>query len=219
MKKYNVYVIGIALLSSWALPSFSQVSNDNEDEVNKVDSRFAAQDYVPGQVLVKFKDANRVTVRRSQGRFASTSIDRVTAILHKYGTDEMEQLLPNQNPNRQMRRAKAYSGEFIQERDLSQLYCLKLSEEHQQETEMMVGELNALDEVEYAEPIEGVGKVFHGDFRAPKPEQAGVHRGIAEQRRQSADHQGDRDQRRPSARILPLFALLACHYALTVMES
>lgn len=152
MKKYNIYVIGIALLSAWVLPSFSQVSNDNEDEVNKVDSRFAAQDYVPGQVLVKFKDANRVTVRRSQGRFASTSIDRVTAILQKYGTDEMEQLLPNQNPNRQMRRSKAYSGEFIQERDLSQLYCLKLSADHQQETEMMVGELNALDEVEYAEP-------------------------------------------------------------------
>lgn len=128
------------------------VSNDNEDRVNKIDSRWAKSDYVPGQVLVKFKDSNRVTVRRAQGRFASTSVDKLTAVLQKYGTDEMEQLLPNENPNRQMRRARAYNGEMIQERDLSQLYCLKLAADHQHETMQMVEALNALDEVEYAEP-------------------------------------------------------------------
>ena len=148
----NIYIIGIALLAAWTLPAFSQVSNDNEDRVNKIDVRWAKNDFVPGQVLVKFKDANRVTVRRSQGQFSSTSIDKVTAVLRKYGTDEMEQLLPNENPNRKMRRARAYNGEMIQERDLSQLYCLKLSTEHQHETLLMVEELNALDEVEYAEP-------------------------------------------------------------------
>ncbi len=151
MKK-NIYIIGIALLTAWTLPVFSQVSNDNEDRVNKIDVRWAKNDFVPGQVLVKFKDANRVTVRRSQGQFSSTSIDKVTAVLQKYGTDEMEQLLPNENPNRKMRRARAFNGEMIQERDLSQLYCLKLSAEHQHETLLMVEELNALDEVEYAEP-------------------------------------------------------------------
>ena len=128
------------------------VSNDNEDRVNKIDSRWAKNDYVPGQVLVKFKDSNRVTVRRAQGRFTSTSVDKLTAVLQKYGTDEMEQLLPNENPNRQLRRARAYNGEMIQERDLSQLYVLKLSAEHQHETMQIINELNALDEVEYAEP-------------------------------------------------------------------
>ena len=148
----NIYIIGIALLAAWTLPAFSQVSNDNEDRVNKIDARWAKNDFVPGQVLVKFKDANRVQVRRSQGQFSSTSIDKLTAVLQKFGTDEMEQLLPNENPNRQMRRARAFNGEMIQERDLSQLYCLKLSTEHQHETMQMVEELNALDEVEYAEP-------------------------------------------------------------------
>ena len=150
MNKY-IYIIGV-LLSTWTLPMFSQVSNDNEDRVNKIDSRWAKNDYVPGQVLVKFKDSNHVTIRRAQGRFASTSVDKLTAVLQKYGTDEMEQLLPNENPNRKLRRSRAYNGDIIQERDLSQLYFLKLSAEHQHETMQVIEELNILDEVEYAEP-------------------------------------------------------------------
>ena len=150
MKHYK-YLLAF-LLGAMVMPVCAQVSNDNEDEVNKIDARFTSQDYVPGQVLVKFKDANRITVRRSQGRFASTSVEKVTAVLQKYGTDEMEQLLPNENPHRQLRRARSYNGDVIQERDLSQLYCLKLSAEHQHETMQMIEELNALDEVEYAEP-------------------------------------------------------------------
>ena len=147
-----LYIISVVLLSAWTLPSLAQVSNDNEDEVNKIDTRFVSQDYVPGQVLVKFKDANRVEVRRTQGRFTSTNIGSVTEVLQRYGADEMEQLLPNENPNRQMRRARAFNGTEIQERDLSQLYCITLSKEHQYEVAQVVDELNVLDEVEFAEP-------------------------------------------------------------------
>ena len=149
----NKNIIGIVLLTVWgAVPVFSQMSNDNEDGVNKIDARFAHHDFVPGQVLVKFNDTNRVRVRSAQGKFVSTNADKLTNVLLKYGTDEMEQLLPNENPNRKLARGKAFNGETIQERDLSQLYCLKLSANHQHETIQMVEELNALDEVEYAEP-------------------------------------------------------------------
>ncbi len=146
------YIFSVLALAACALPVFSQVSNDNEDEVNKLDVRDAKNDFVPGQVLVKFKDANRIQVRRAQGRFASTDADRVTAVLQKYGTEVMEQLLPRQNPNRQMRRAKAFNGTVIQERDLSQLYCVTLAAAHQDEVTQVVDELKALDEVEFAEP-------------------------------------------------------------------
>ena len=153
----SLYIIGISLLTAFAQPSFAQVSNDNEDEVNKIDTRFASQDYVPGQVLVKFKDANRVAVRRCQGSLSISDeqgviSDKLTSVLQKYGADEMEQLLPHENPNRQMRRAKVYNGDVIQEHDLSQLYCVKLSADHQHETMQMVEELKGLDEVEFAEP-------------------------------------------------------------------
>lgn len=150
MKKQ--YFMVVALLAVWVLPAFSQVSNDNEDGVNKIDMRFSQQDYVPGQVLVKFKDSNRVQVRRSQGQFISTSFSSLTELLQKYGTTEMEQLFPNENPNRQLRRGRAINGEMILEKDLSQLYCIKLTDDHAQEVLQLVEELNRQKEVEYAEP-------------------------------------------------------------------
>ena len=69
MKKYR-YLFSLVLLWAVAMPLFSQVvSNDNEDEVYKIDSRFAQNDFVPGQVLVKFKDECRVGIQRSKGKF------------------------------------------------------------------------------------------------------------------------------------------------------
>lgn len=148
MNKY-IYIIGVALFLT-ATTASAQVSNDNEDEVNKV-SQYAVGDYVPGEVLVKFKDDNRIHVQRARGH-VSTNCDRITAVLQKYGVDEMEQLLPNQNPKRQLARTRAYNGDYIQEHDLSQLYHVKLSAAHQQETKQAVDELKGLDEVEFAEP-------------------------------------------------------------------
>jgi hypothetical protein len=150
--KHNRYLLGLALLLAGTLPTFSQVSNDNEDEVYKIDARTSRNDFVPGQVLVKFKDANRVKVNASRGQFRSTSVNRITQVLEKFGAEEMEQLLPNENPKRTMRRTRAYNGETIVERDLSQLYCVKLSEEHAFEAMQLIDELKQMDEVEFAEP-------------------------------------------------------------------
>ena len=151
MNKY-IYIVGVVLFLTGSTNVSAQVSNDNEDEVNKIDSRFLQKDYVSGQVLVKFKDENRVNVHRSRSKFASTNVDRITSVLQKYGVDEMEQLLPNQNPKRQLARTRSYNGDTIKEHDLSQLYCISLSDAHHQETMELVDELKALDEVEYAEP-------------------------------------------------------------------
>lgn len=148
----HIFIIGVALLAVCVLPTFSQVSNDNEDEVNKIDTRWTQNDFVPGQVLVKFKDAQRVEVNTARGQFRSTSVNRVTRALQKYGAEEMEQLLPREIPHRKMRRAKAYNGDVIQERDLSQLYLVKLSNGHIQEAIQLVDELKTIDEVEFAEP-------------------------------------------------------------------
>lgn len=152
MRNHNKYLLGIALLFAGSLPTSSQVSNDNEDEIYKIDTRWGKNDYVAGQVLVKFKDATRVQVNRSRGRFESTSVDDITSVLRKYGVDEMEQLLPREDSNRPLSRTRAYNGDVIEERDLSQLYCVKLSTLHQHETMQAVEELKALDEVEFAEP-------------------------------------------------------------------
>lgn len=141
------------LLGSMAMPMSAQVvSNDNEDEVNKVNMRMTEHDYVAGQVLVKFKDQNRVNIRRVKGKFLSADRGAVNEVLQKYGTEEMEQLLPREKANRTLRKAKAFNGTIVAEKDLSQLYCVKMSEEHLMEVKQLVDELKALDEVEFAEP-------------------------------------------------------------------
>ena len=147
-----IYLLGILLMLFGVSNNISaQVSNDNEDGVYQIPS-YNAKDFVPGQVLVKFKDANRIQIRRAAGKVSSTSSSPLTEMLQKYGDVEMEQLLPNENPNRQMRRSKAYNGDIIQEHDLSQLYLINIKEGDTQGTMQMVKDLQALDEVEYAEP-------------------------------------------------------------------
>lgn len=150
--KYQRYLLGITLLVAGVLSVFSQVSDDNEDQVVKMKAETAEGDYVQGQVLLKFKDDVRVEVSRSRGRFASTSASQVTAVLKKYGASTMDKVLPNENPNRKLSRAKAFNGTTVVEKDLSQLYCVTLSEEHAMEVQQVVEELSALDEVEFAEP-------------------------------------------------------------------
>lgn len=148
MKRHYFLTI---LLATVATAAFPQVSSDNADGVAKIDAMHSRHDFVPGQVLVKFSDINRVTLSRSRGMI-TTNLDHVSKVFSKYGVDEMEQLLPHENPKRQLRKSRAFNGETIQERDLSQLYLISLSDSHQEETVQMVEDLNALEEVEFAEP-------------------------------------------------------------------
>ena len=150
MKKIH-FLFGMILLWAVALPVCAQVSNDNEDEVNKVDHRFA-QDYVPGQVLVKMKDGNPASVRRVKGKFQSAGLTGLDAVLNEFGVEDMEQLLPNAKVAAKPRRAKAFNGTTIVERDLTQLYKVTLPEEKTHETMQLVERLKNLDEVEFAEP-------------------------------------------------------------------
>lgn len=150
--KYYRYLLCIALLTLAALQAFSQVSNDNEDGVVKMNAEQSEADFVEGQVLLKFKDEVQVKVNKARGQFASTSVDKVTSLLKKYGVNTMEKLLPNEKPGRQLSRSRAYTGEIVAEKDLSQLYCVTMAEGQSQKTLELVKELSKLDEVEFAEP-------------------------------------------------------------------
>ncbi|MBO4800834.1 MAG: S8 family serine peptidase [Bacteroidaceae bacterium] len=150
MKK-RFSIVAISLLAVTIQVS-AQVSNDNEDEVYKVDQRFQ-RDFVPGQVLVKMKDGSPAKVRKNaKGKFQGSSLSQLDAVLTKFGVEEMEQLLPNAKVGKTPRRAKAYNGATIVERDLSQLYRVVLPEEKLDQTLQLVEQLETLDVVEYAEP-------------------------------------------------------------------
>ena len=150
MKQLYLTLGTMLLLWTTAMPTFAQVSNDNEDGVNKVDARFA-KDYVPGQVLVKLKDGQQANVRRAGG-LLQAGISTLDAVLKENGVEEMEQLLPNAKVTATPRRAKAYNGTTVVERDLTQLYKVTLSEEKVANTMQLVEQLQALPEVEFAEP-------------------------------------------------------------------
>ena len=129
---YNRYLLGLALLVAGTMPTFSQVSDDNEDGVVKMNADRSRYDYVEGQVLVKFKDENPVKVSKTRG-MVTTNVGKLTSILEKYGANEMEKVLPNEKPGRQLRKSRAFNGETIQEKDLSRLYCVKLGDSHRLE--------------------------------------------------------------------------------------
>ena len=139
------------MMAGTTTTSSAQVSNDNEDGVYKV-QRPQAKDYVPGEVLFKLKDGQQAKVRRAAGRVQSAGISSLDAVLTEFGVEDMEQLLPQAKVKGTPRRAKAFNGTTIVERDLTQLYKVKLNEQKTHETMQMVEKLKALPEVEFAEP-------------------------------------------------------------------
>ena len=173
MKKIH-YLLGVLLLAGFGNNAYAQVSNDNEDGVYKIE-RPEVKDFVPGQVLFKLKDGNEAHVRRVSGRVQSAGISGLDAVLKEFGAEEMEQLLPNAKVKGTPRRAKAFNGETIVERDLTQLYKVTLSEEKADETLQMIEKLKNLPEVEFAEPnykVYIMGQVANPEVSAAPTQQA-----------------------------------------------
>ncbi len=144
----------LAAVVAVAIPSTAQmVSNNNDDEVNRVDAR-GGRAYREGQVIVKFKSDAPLQVKRSaKGRFQSAGINEVDKVLNSLAVSTIDELMPLTGAikNRAPRRAKALSGRQVIEPDLSTLFCLKFEQEGVT-VEEAVETLKALPEVEYAEP-------------------------------------------------------------------
>ena len=149
--KTNRYLLGLALLVAGALPTFAQVSNDNEDGVNKVDQRHV-QDFVPGQVLVKFKEENPMNVNNARGMFRSAGNSAVDAALKEFGVKKMDKLLPNAKSQESGNKSRSINRDVVEEKDLSQIYLIETDETHAPQTMQLVDKLKELNEVEYAEP-------------------------------------------------------------------
>lgn len=151
----------------------AQVSNNNEDEVYKVSNRLHSNmDFVPGEVLVKMKDASPITVRRVKSQFQATDNETFDAVLAEFGVSEMEQLLSGEKQRRNLRRAKAPNGGFIEERDLSQLYRVRMANPDIMKTHQLAERLEALNDVEFAEPNYKayiMGEIAQGEPIALKP--------------------------------------------------
>ena len=136
-------------------------SNPNQDEVVKID-RMNQQAYREGEVIVKFKAEGAVNVRKNaKGKFQTASISQVDALFAELGVEEVEALMPNVGANKAPRRMRAYNGAEVKDHDLSKLYLIRFSEQvaapmsnagEMRTVHQVVEQLQALEEVEFAEP-------------------------------------------------------------------
>ena len=158
----QLFLSTLALLLC-ATTTQAQVSSNNEDGVYKISARHANLDFVPGEVLVKFRDDSPVTTRRAKGKYQSSDNASLDAVLQSFGVEEMEKLLPNEQPHRAVRRSKAFNGTIVRDYDLSQLYRLRMEQSEISKTTELVEQLATLPEVEYAEPN------YHAYIMGEKP--------------------------------------------------
>ena len=143
----------LAAVVTVAIPGTAQmVSNNNDDEVNKVDQR-ATKAYRPGEVIVKFKETSRVKMRsNAKGKFATAGVSQVDQAFNLLGVSEADQLMPLTGKQVSRRKMRSYSGDEVKDRDMSGLFRLRMSATAATTVEQAVAELKKLDEVEYAEP-------------------------------------------------------------------
>ncbi|MCR5549877.1 MAG: S8 family serine peptidase [Bacteroidales bacterium] len=152
MKKYYSILFLLALLLTFAIPTFAQDRN-NEDEVVRLDP-MTAYNAKPGQVIVKFHDRSDIRVSpQNAARFVSQSRSiSINSILAEYEVVGIEQLLPEFQMPAQTRSAKSYGGQDVVEHDLSQLHLITISPNSSKNEYELIEALKELDEVEFAEP-------------------------------------------------------------------
>lgn len=153
-------LFSIVLLMACSIALVAQSSN-NQDEVVKID-RWNQQSYREGEVIVKFKADGAVQMRKNaKGKFQTASISQVDALFAELGVEEVEELMPNVGARKSPRRMRSYSGTEVKDHDLSKLYLIRFSEQvaapmsnagEMRTVHQVVKQLQALDEVEFAEP-------------------------------------------------------------------
>jgi len=148
----TISVIILLLAMPALLPAQSR---NNEDEVVKIE-RYAMRASVPNQLLVKFHDYSDIRVDATRGgkRFVSATkaVLPINQVLEEYEVDDIQQLVPNFVMSATPRRSRSYGGADVVEHDLSQIHLIVLSDNSQRSEHELIEALNALDEVEFAEP-------------------------------------------------------------------
>ena len=153
-------LFSIVLLLACSIALVAQSSN-NQDEVVKID-RWNQQSYREGEVIVKFKADGAVQMRKNaKGKFQTASISQVDALFAELGVEEVEELMPNVGARKAPRRMRAYNGTEVKDHDLSKLYLVRFNAQvaapmsnagEMRTVHQVVEQLQALDEVEFAEP-------------------------------------------------------------------
>lgn len=162
MKKLLCFASVFAFVFLLTPAAWSQDRN-NEDEVVHLD-RMSRYNSVPNQLLVKFVDYSSIKIDTknpnrfvagllpAKGASSADNIAAVNAVLEQYTVSSIEQLLPNFVMPKQPRRSPSFGGKDVVEKDLSQIYLIKLDESSPNNYYQLIEALQPLAEVEFAEP-------------------------------------------------------------------
>ena len=154
MKKFRILMLMAAICCFSAICAVAQRSSVYGPQVLKMQS--GPHDYVPNQVIVKFKDASGVEVKcTSKRKIKTTSVQSLDNKLASLGISEAEQLMPLTGAKK-LRRSNAplrsYSGRIVEEPDMSRLYLMNVDSTKNISVYEVIEQLESMDEVEYAEP-------------------------------------------------------------------
>ena len=162
MKKLLCFASVFAFVFLLTPAAWSQDRN-NEDEVVHLD-QMSRYNSVPNQLLVKFVDYSSIKLDpknpnrfvagllAAKGGATNENVATVNAVLEDYTIVSIEQLLPNFVMPKQPRRSPSFGGKDVVEKDLSQIYLIKLDETSPNNYYQLIEALQPLAEVEFAEP-------------------------------------------------------------------
>lgn len=149
MKKKLLFVL-ILLFATSVYSQEELFNNNKQDEAVKLDARSSQMDFVPNQLLVKFKDELNAVLGKTSGGLAFLGTASVDEIFAKYKVTSAEKLFPNEKRKFQKRVFKTASGKPIEEQSLHNIYKLEFAEA--QNLYNLMEELKQNPNVEYAEP-------------------------------------------------------------------
>jgi len=167
MKKLFYSILAVfAILSSFG--QASQFTNDNNDGRPR-DPQSDQMNFVPNEVLVKFKD--EVTINNGT-QLKSAGINNIDQVLKNYGSTTLEKLFPSETKLKSVKIVKDPTGKDMVIPNLSNIYKIVLPQLKSTTSQpvdifQFIEEMKALPEVEYAEP----NYIYSiGDFTPAGPE-------------------------------------------------
>lgn len=153
---------GVCILASMGVNADAKAPVYEEPVIKLKHGQGSEYDYIPNEVIVKFKDTSGVRVMNTKGKFRTASVKAVDAVMQELGGFEMEELMPLLGAKVSTRQVKSYTGKTIIDRNLGKLYRVKFDNTKVQTVHEAIEKFKSMSDVEYAEPNYKMYGMSHG---------------------------------------------------------
>lgn len=149
MKKY-LLLITFILLTNISAQSYNP-ADIKDNDIIKSDPRMDQFNFVPGQILIKFRDDTNIYLAKTSGGNSVLGIAKIDQILSKYKMQLAAKLFENEIKQPFPKKLKTFSGDELTIPNLHNIY--KLEFDSTENIFQIIDELKEdSDNVEYAEP-------------------------------------------------------------------